>query len=50
MAAARFGWLKTITAMETAGRAIVGPAYSEADVSFTGVINGLLEWIEDGAP
>jgi len=47
-AAARFGWLKTITTMETAGRTIVGPAYGEADASLTAVMDGLLEWVEDG--
>lgn len=48
-AAARFGWLKTITAMETAGRTIVGPAYGETNASLTGVMDGVLDWVEDGA-
>lgn len=48
-AAARFGWLKTITTMETAGRTIVGPAYGEADASLTGVMDGVLDWVEDGS-
>ncbi|RWB50979.1 ATP-dependent endonuclease [Mesorhizobium sp.] len=48
-AAARFGWLKTISAMETAGRTIVGPAYGESNASLTGVMNGVLDWVEDGA-
>ncbi|MGJ5181859.1 ATP-dependent nuclease [Bradyrhizobium oligotrophicum] len=47
-AAARFGWLKTISTMETAGRTIVGPAYSETDDSLTDVIDGVLDWVEDG--
>jgi putative ATP-dependent endonuclease of OLD family len=47
-AAARFGWLKTISTMETAGRTIVGPAYGEADASLTNVMDGVLDWIEDG--
>lgn len=47
-AAARFGWLKTITTMETAGRTIVGPAYGDADASLTGIMDGVLEWVEDG--
>ena len=47
-AAARFGWLKTITTMETAGRTIVGPAFGEADASLTDIMNGVLDWIEDG--
>jgi hypothetical protein len=47
-AAARFGWLKTITTMETAGRTIVGPAYGDADASLTAVIDGVLDWVEDG--
>jgi hypothetical protein len=47
-AAARFGWLKTITTMETAGRTIVGPAYDDADDSLTAVIDGVLDWVEDG--
>ncbi len=47
-AAARFGWLKTITTMEIAGRTIVGPAYGDADASLTGIMDGMLEWIEDG--
>lgn len=48
-AAARFGWLKTITAMEVAGRTIVGPAYGKTDASLTGVMDGVLDWVEDGA-
>jgi hypothetical protein len=48
-AAARFGWLKTISTMETAGRTIVGPAYGEADASLTSVIDGLRDWVEDGS-
>jgi len=48
-AAARFGWLKTITAMEIAGRTIVGPAYDKTDASLTGVMDGVLDWVEDGA-
>ncbi|MER8395728.1 AAA family ATPase [Mesorhizobium sp. M1340] len=47
-AAARFGWLKTITAMEIAGRTIVGPAYGESNTSLTGVVDGMLNWVEDG--
>jgi putative ATP-dependent endonuclease of the OLD family len=47
-AAARFGWLKTITTMETAGRSIVGPTYGEADASLTTVMDGVLDWVEDG--
>jgi putative ATP-dependent endonuclease of OLD family len=47
-AAARFGWLKTITTMETAGRTIVGPAYGEADASLTTVMDDVLDWVEDG--
>ena len=47
-AAARFGWLKTISTMETAGRTIVGPAYSETDDSLTDVMDGVLDWVEDG--
>jgi putative ATP-dependent endonuclease of the OLD family len=48
-AAARFGWLKTISTMETAGRTIVGPAYGEADASLTSVMDGVLDWVEDGS-
>jgi hypothetical protein len=48
-AAARFGWLKTITTMETAGRTIVGPAYDDTDDSLTGVMDGVLDWVADGA-
>ncbi|WP_247474176.1 hypothetical protein [Bradyrhizobium sp. 182] len=47
-AAARFGWLKTISTMETAGRTIVGPAYDEADASLTTVMDGVLDWVADG--
>jgi hypothetical protein len=47
-AAARFGWLKTITTMETAGRTIVGPAYGDANASLIGTMDGVLEWVEDG--
>jgi hypothetical protein len=46
--AARFGWLKTITTMETAGRSIVGPAYADADASLTSVMDGILDWVEHG--
>jgi putative ATP-dependent endonuclease of OLD family len=48
-AAARFGWLKTITTMEIAGRSIVGPAYGKTDASLTGVMDGVLDWVEDGS-
>ncbi|CAD5291711.1 ATP-dependent endonuclease [Bosea sp. 62] len=48
-AAARFGWLKTISTMETAGRTIVGPCYSKADASLTSVMDGVLDWVEDGS-
>jgi hypothetical protein len=47
-AAARFGWLKTITTMETAGRTIIGPAYRDANVSLTGVMDGVVGWVKDG--
>ena len=47
-AAARFGWLKTITTMELAGRTIVGPAYGDADASLTDVMDAVLDWVEDG--
>ncbi|MGV1963819.1 ATP-dependent nuclease [Rhizobium rhizogenes] len=48
-AAARFGWFKTITTMETAGRTIVGPSYAAANASLTSVMDGVLDWIEDGS-
>ena len=48
-AAARFGWLKTITTMEIAGRTIVGPAYRDANASLTGVIDGVVGWVVDGS-
>lgn len=48
-AAARFGWLKTITTMETAGRTIVGPSYAAANASLTSVMDGVLNWVEDGS-
>lgn len=48
-AAARFGWLKTITTMEIAGRTIVGPAYDDTDTSLVGVMDGVLDWVADGA-
>ena len=48
-AAARFGWFKTITTMEIAGRTIVGPAYRDANASLTGVIDGVVCWVEDGS-
>jgi putative ATP-dependent endonuclease of the OLD family len=47
-AAARYDWLKTITTMELAGRTIVGPAYGDADSSLTDVMDGVLDWVEDG--
>jgi hypothetical protein len=47
-AAARFGWLKTVTTMEAAGRTVVGPAYSDANASLTGVMDGLVDWVQDG--
>jgi putative ATP-dependent endonuclease of the OLD family len=34
--------------METAGRSIVGPAYGEADASLITVLDGVLDWVEDG--
>ena len=46
-AAARFGWIKTITAMEGAGRAIVGPGFAEVDAVMTDVIDCLFNWAED---
>lgn len=48
-AAARFGWLKTISTMETAGRTIVGPSYAAANASLTSVMDGVLDWVEDGS-
>lgn len=48
-AAARFGWLKTITTMETAGRTIVGPAYADTNASLTGIMDAALDWVEDGS-
>lgn len=48
-AAARFGWLKTISTMETAGRTIVGPAYAAAESSLTSVMDAVLDWVEDGS-
>jgi len=47
-AAARFGWLKTVTTMETAGRSIVGPSYHEANASLTGVMDAVVDWAKDG--
>ena len=47
-AAARFGWLKTVTTMETAGQTIVGPAYHDANASLTGVMDGVVGWVKDG--
>jgi putative ATP-dependent endonuclease of OLD family len=47
-AAARFGWLKTVTTMEAAGRTIVGPTYSDANASLTGVMDGLVDWVQNG--
>jgi hypothetical protein len=35
--------------METAGRTIVGPAYDDTDISLTGVMDGVLDWVADGA-
>ena len=48
-AAARFGWLKTISTKETAGRTIIGPAYRQVHASLTSVMDGVLDWVEDGS-
>lgn len=48
-AAARFGWLKTISTMETAGRTIVGPSFAGANASLTSVMDGVMDWVEDGS-
>lgn len=48
-AAARWGWLKTISAMERAGRDIVGPVFAEAGEDLTSVVNDMFDWIEDGS-
>lgn len=45
-AAAWFDWIKTITAMEGAGRTIVGPGFAEADAALTDVIDRLFDWAE----
>jgi putative ATP-dependent endonuclease of OLD family len=47
-AAAKYGWLKSISAMERAGRDIVGPAFTDAKGDLTDVIDRLFDWIENG--
>lgn len=43
-AAARYGWLKTQSAMETVGNDIVGPVYQQCQPSLNGVLSGLWDW------
>jgi hypothetical protein len=47
-AAAKYGWFKTLSVMERAGRDIVGPAFAKSHDDLTGVVEALLDWIEDG--
>jgi hypothetical protein len=44
----KVGWFKSVTAMETAGRSIVGPDLPDADVGFTTIISSLFNWVADG--
>lgn len=43
-AAARYGWLKTQSAMEVAARDIVGPVYRQCHPALIGVVDGLWTW------
>ncbi|TPN16345.1 DUF2813 domain-containing protein [Mesorhizobium sp. B2-1-3] len=43
-AAARYGWLKTQSAMETVGNDIIGPVRQQCQPSLTNVLDGLWGW------
>jgi hypothetical protein len=43
------GWYKSITDMEAVAREIVAPDFEHSAVSFQRTINGLFQWIDDGA-
>lgn len=43
-AAARYGWLKTQSAMEIVGKDVLGPARLQCQPSLTNVLNGLWGW------
>ena len=40
------GWFKTVSAMEMAGRDIVGPDLEKSDAGFRAVIDGVLGWMD----
>jgi putative ATP-dependent endonuclease of the OLD family len=42
------GWYKTVTAMETVAREIVGPTLSDATDEFIGKIEAIFDWMQDG--
>jgi hypothetical protein len=41
------GWFKSVTAMETVGRAIVGPDLATSDGEFRAIIERLFAWVAD---
>lgn len=42
-------WFKNVTHMEKLARDIVGPALTDADAEFAGVLRGLFTWANDGS-
>jgi hypothetical protein len=40
-------WFKSLTAMETVGRSIVGPDLMKADAGFRALLHQLFTWISD---
>jgi putative ATP-dependent endonuclease of the OLD family len=43
------GWFKTVTAMETVAREIVGPTLAEATDEFAEKAEAIFDWMQDGA-
>ena len=41
------GWYKTVTAMETVAREIVGPTLGDATDEFIGKIEAIFDWMQD---
>ena len=41
------GWFKTITAMETVAREIIGPTLGEATDEFSEKIEAIFDWMQD---
>ena len=41
------GWFKTVTAMETVAREIIGPTLDEAEEDFSEKIEAIFNWMQD---